>query len=112
MPPYIKYSLSALRFKGPEGISAKILVSVEKNTLNEKPLDRQLRDYPFIRLLIMSGILALCVTGATHAKGHVALLVVSAKLSVPRRFQYGNRHISLRFLSYYLSHAAGQNSML
>lgn len=92
-----------------------------RNGPNEKPLDRQLRDYPFIQLLVRSGILALCVTGATHAKGHVpapafrqegAGAVVSAKLSALRRFQYGNRHISLRFLSYYLSLPGGQSNVL
>jgi hypothetical protein len=61
---------------------------VEKNMSNKKPLDQQLRDYPFIQLLVMSGMLALCITGATHSKAHAAQLVISAPLFVLRRLYY------------------------
>jgi len=61
---------------------------LRENRPNKKPLDQQLRDYPFIQLLVMSGMLALCITGATHSKAHAAQLVISATLFVLRRLYY------------------------
>ena len=71
-----------------DAMAGRARPGLRENRPNKKPLDQQLRDYPFIKLLVMSGMLALCVTGATHSKAHATQLVISATLFVLRRLYY------------------------